>query len=100
MIQFKDFVPRMLGQAGFLGEPEFETLRDALDGCNAWLDANRDVRVLNVETVVLPHVHHPLEEGSQDVNIRQNEDYTTAWNQFVRVWFETVKDDGGSGGSR
>lgn len=89
MIGFKDFLPRMLGEAGFLGEPEFETLDDAVAGANKWLESQSDVRLLNVETVVLPNVHHPHEEGSSDVNIRQDEDWATPWNQFVRVWFES-----------
>jgi hypothetical protein len=86
MIEFRDFVPRMLGPAGFLGEPDFQTLQDALDACNQWIDAN-GVEVLHVETVVLPKVHHPTEQGSQDVNIRQDDEWTTPWNQFIRLWF-------------
>jgi hypothetical protein len=88
MIEFKDFVPKLLGKAGLLGEPQFESLSDAVTGCNAWLEANPDVRILNVETVVLPNIHNPFEEGSQDVNIREDEDFVTPWNQFLRVWFE------------
>jgi hypothetical protein len=44
MITFEDFVPKVLWEAGFLGE--------------------------------------------QDVNIRQDDDYSTPWSQLVRVWFE------------
>ncbi len=88
MIEYKDFVPRMIGKAGLLGEPEFESLGAALQECNQWVEENGSCRVLNVETVVLPNVHHPFEEGSGDVNIRQDEDWATPWNQFIRVWFE------------
>lgn len=88
MPECKDFVPAMRGKAGFLGEPEFESFADAVEGCNRWLEANADVRLVTIETVVLPNLHHTFEEGSQDVNIRQDDDYTTPWNQFVRVWFE------------
>jgi hypothetical protein len=88
MIEFKDFVPKMLGDSGFLGEPEFESFQEAVQAVNRWLDENPDGRLVNVETVVLPNVHHAFEEGSQDVNIRQDDDYSTPWNQFVRVWFE------------
>jgi hypothetical protein len=88
MIEFKDFVPRMLGDAGFLGEPEFETFQDAVEAANRWLEESADARLVALETVVLPNVHHAFEEGSQDVNIRQDDDYSTPWNQFVRVWVE------------
>ncbi len=87
MIEYKDFVPRMLGPAGFLGEPEFESLEDAMEACNKWIESN-GVEVINVETVVLPNLHNPLEGGSGDVNIRQNEDHVTAWNQYIRVWIK------------
>lgn len=86
MIAYRDFVPRMLGPTGLLGEPSFQTLQDALDGCNAWI-AEQAVEILHIETVVLPNVHHPFEEGSEDVNIRQDDDWVTPWNQFIRVWF-------------
>jgi hypothetical protein len=88
MIEFKDFVPELLEEAGFLGEPKFQSFQQTVDACNGWLEANPELRVVHIETVVLPNVHHRFEEGSQDVNIREDEDYTTPWNQFVRVWFE------------
>jgi hypothetical protein len=88
MMGFKDFVPKLLEKAGFLGEPEFESLGAVVNRCNAWLEANPNLRIVNVETVVLPNLHHRFEEGSQDVNLREDEDFTTPWNQFVRVWFE------------
>lgn len=87
MIDYKDFVPKMIGSPGFLGEPEFETLQDALQGCNAFIE-KEGVRLVSVETVVLPNLYHPHEEGSEDVNIRQDEDYSTPWNQFIRLWYE------------
>ena len=85
MIEFKDFVPRMLGPAGFLGEPEFESLEDALVAANEWVESE-DIEVISIETVVLPNLHNPFEEGSGDVNIRQDEEHVTAWNQYVRIW--------------
>ncbi len=87
MLFYKDFVPKRLGEAGFLGEPEFETLQEAAEGAKDWL-AKSDVRVVNVETVVLPNLHHPHESGSEDVNIRQDGDWQTPWNQFIRVWYD------------
>ncbi len=86
MIAFKDFVPKRLSPAGFTGEPVFETFQDMVKACNTWI-RDEKVEVLNVETVVLPNVHAPFEEGSEDVNIRQDDDYVTPWNQFLRVWF-------------
>jgi hypothetical protein len=86
-IDYKDFVPALIEHAtGFLGEPEFEPLKDVLGRCNAWIGAS-GVKVVNMETVVLPRLHHPHEEGSEDVNMRQADDYVTPWNQFIRVWY-------------
>ncbi len=86
MIDFKDFIARQIGPAKFLGEPEFETLQDAVKGATEWIESEK-VDVINIETVVLPHVHSPLEGGTVDVNIRQSEDFVTNWNQFIRVWY-------------
>lgn len=88
MIEYIDFVPEKLTPSRPLGEPDFETLRDCLDRANAWI-AEQGADVVNVETVVLPQLHDPNEEGSEDVNLRQNDDYVTPWNQFLRVWYRT-----------
>ena len=89
MIEYKDFVPDLLAQsAGFLGEPHFEPLKDVLARCNEWIGES-GAEVLSIETVVLPRLHHPHEEGSEDVNMRQADESMTPWNQFIRVWFRS-----------
>ena len=86
MIEYRDFVPRMMTPAGYLGQPEFETLQQALEGANKCIGEDA-IEVVSIETVVLPNVHHPLEDGSEDGSIRQDDDWVTMWNQFIRVWY-------------
>lgn len=43
------------------------------------------VRLINVETVVLPNIWS--EEGTQDPELQIAGGYGS-WNQFVRVWYE------------
>jgi len=87
VIEYRDFVPKQLSPAAFLGEPKFEALHDVVTRCNLWVKENA-VEILNIETVVLPKLHHPLEQGSEDVNLRQDDEAVTPWNQFVRLWFQ------------
>jgi hypothetical protein len=53
-------------RGGFLRAPEFDTLRASVFGANRWIK-ERNIRVFNVETVVLPNIHQAHEEGSEDV---------------------------------
>ncbi len=87
MLAYRDFVPRMITPAARMQRAEFESLQTALDDGNDWVKSN-DVDVVNVETVVLPNIHHPHEEGSEDVDLRHDDDFVhTQWHQFVRVWY-------------
>lgn len=87
MIAFQDFVPRVKDRGGFLRAPEFDTLRAAVLEANQWIQ-EQNVRVFNVETVVLPNIHQAPEEGSEDVTLRTSGEMSAHWHQFVRVWYE------------
>lgn len=87
MIGFADFVPRVLEGAGFFTSATFESFEAALDAANAWV-AQHDVRVVNVETVVLPNMWESGEEGTQDVDLATSGDMYSQWHQFIRVWYE------------
>ena len=68
MIGFEDFVPRPTEAAGFLTAAKYESLRQTLDEANAWIEEH-SVDVAHIETVVLPNIHAPYEEGSEDVSL-------------------------------
>jgi hypothetical protein len=52
---------------------------------NQWI-AESAVRVINVETVVLPNVRQV--EDASEVGIRTSGGMSSYWYQVVRVWYE------------
>ena len=95
MIAFKDFVPQPLNYTGpskgFFAlpkVPEFETFEKAVTSANAWI-AQEAIRVIHVETVVLPH---PYIHDARDVDQTGRAVLPAAslafWEQLVRVWYE------------
>jgi hypothetical protein len=87
MIRYHDFVPRMTKEPGFLTLAEYESFDAALVDANRWIKEN-EIRVLNVETVVLPNIWSRFEEGSRDPALGISGDSPSHWHQFIRVWFE------------
>ncbi|MEX2174021.1 MAG: hypothetical protein WD872_06645 [Pirellulaceae bacterium] len=87
MIRYHDFVPQMVAPAGFLTPAEYDSLDKALVEANQWIKEN-EIRVLNVETVVLPNIWNRFEEGSRDPALGMSGDSPSHWHQFVRVWYE------------
>jgi hypothetical protein len=98
----RDFVPqRFQGHSKGLVEELFvlpdnqghyETLCAAIAAANEWIREHR-VRVINVETVVLPNIWEEWELGTRDPAIRTFA--KPIWHQFVRVWYE--EEHAGSG---
>ncbi len=86
MIEFKDFVPKQISSGGFLTPAEYDSFSEAAGAAARWAEA-KGVRVINIETVVLPNMHHPHEEGSGDAALRTRGDFQSSWHQFVRVWY-------------
>jgi hypothetical protein len=82
-IAYKDFLPAVL-KSGFFST-EHETLPAAIARANDWIRQS-GVRVINVETVVLPNVR-AVEDASQ-VGIRTSGELSSYWFQVVRVWYE------------
>ena len=95
MIAFKDFVPQPLNYTGpskgFFAlpkVPEFETFEKAVASANAWI-AQEAIRVIHVETVVLPHAYiHDARDVSQTGQPVLQWGSLVFWEQFVRVWYE------------
>jgi hypothetical protein len=82
-VAFKDFFPQVT-HSGFLSS-EYEAFEQVVNRANDWM-AGSGVRVLNVETVVLPNVN--TGEEAQQTNIRTSSEMSSYWRQFLRVWYE------------
>jgi hypothetical protein len=68
MIAKADFVPRQATGPGFFREAEYESFAAALHAANEFV-SSRSLKVLNVETVVLPNVWDAAEQGTTDPSI-------------------------------
>ncbi len=88
MIAYRDFVPKMTAPAALLRAAQYETFDAAVAAAQQWV-AQGGVRVINVETVVLPNIWNPREEGTRDAALGMG-DLGGSWHQFVRVWYEAV----------
>jgi hypothetical protein len=86
MIAYRDFAPRQLSAPALMQPASYESLEQALAAANEWIAAN-GIDVINVETVILPNLWGPHSHGSSDPNRVVQPSFTTAWNQFIRVWY-------------
>lgn len=84
-IEVKDFVPeKTKGSLFKSGETQkFETI---LQQANDWIALN-EVDIVNLETVVLPNIHEPEDEGSFDTELFTGGESHSQWYQLVRVWY-------------
>lgn len=87
MLRYQDFVPQIAAPAAFFKAATYESFDAALEAANQWI-AENDIRVRNVETVVLPNMWYPTEEGSHDTALHQYGNSLNLWHQFIRVWYE------------
>lgn len=89
-LKFIDFVPTRLKKGNLFTPSEYERLDELLGEIDKWIEANPEIMILNVETVVLPNIHHRLEEGSTDPELvaRESDGVKTRWHQFFRVWYK------------
>lgn len=88
MIQYRDFVPEMLAAPKLFKAGEYESLEAAIEAANSWIK-EYDVRIVNIETVVLPNIWSRYEEGTSDVALGTSGEMPSHWHQFVRVWYQT-----------
>lgn len=88
MIQFRDFVPKMLSAPALFKAGEYESIEAALVAANAWIVEN-NLQIVNVETVVLPNIWSRYEEGTTDVALGTSGEMPSHWHQFVRIWYQT-----------
>jgi len=87
MIHYRDFVPEMLEPARFFTPAEHESFDAAVADANTWIAENR-IKVLNVETVVLPNIWSRFEEGTNDGALGTSGEQPSHWHQFVRIWYQ------------
>ncbi|MDX1972502.1 MAG: hypothetical protein SFY68_08235 [Candidatus Sumerlaeia bacterium] len=81
-LHYTDFFPTML-KSGFFST-EHEALPATVARANDWI-AQNGVRILNVETVVLPNITKA--EDASRVGIRTSGEAGSYWYQVVRVWY-------------
>ena len=88
MIEFRDFVPDVVSEAAFFKAAEYESLEAAVTAANQWINEFK-IKVINIETVVLPNIWSRWEEGSTDTSLGTSGDSPSHWHQFIRVWYRT-----------
>ena len=87
MLHYKDFVPKEISKPGFFAPGAHESFDNAVAEANQWL-AENDVRLVSMETVVLPNIWSKWEEGSSDASIGTSGDSPSRWHQFLRCWYQ------------
>ena len=87
MLKHKDFVPKEIKAPGLFDHGEHESFDAAIEACNRWL-AESKVRLISLETVVLPNIWSKWEEGSKDASIGTSGDFVSRWHQFLRCWYQ------------
>ena len=88
MLYFRDFVPKMLAAPKLFKAGEYESIEAAMVAANEWIRES-GIRVVNVETVVLPNIWSRFEEGTSDVALATSGEMPSHWHQFIRVWYQT-----------
>jgi hypothetical protein len=86
MLRYRDFVPQMTKPAALFSPAEHESFDAALAAANSWIKQD-EIRVVSIETVVLPNIWNRFEEGSRDTALGVG-DSVSFWHQFIRVWYE------------
>ena len=89
MITFKDFVPAVTAGPNIFGKRSFEDLAQTRQKMNEWIENEPNLKIINIETVVLPSIHKPSEKGSDDPELKIHGETISKWYQFFRVWYKT-----------
>ena len=87
MIAFQDFAPgQVAGPAGpIVGQ--WEPFDRAVLRANDWIK-QYSIRVISVETLVLPNVWNTVARGTLESRMHTSNEMSNHWYQVVRVWFE------------
>ncbi len=87
MLHYKDFVPKQITAPGLFKDGDHESFDHAVEAANQWLTETK-VKLINLETVVLPNIWSRWEEGSGDASIGTSGDTPSRWHQFLRCWYQ------------
>lgn len=87
MFNYRDFWPEMVEAEGIFTQARWQPLEEAMKTANVWVE-EEGVKVINIETVVLPNVWDSDEEGAEDASLRASGKSSTTWHQIIRVWYE------------
>ncbi len=87
MLRFKDFVPKMLSSPRLFKAGDYESFEAALEAVNSWIE-EQQIKVVHIETVVLPNIWSKWEEGTTDVALGTSGEMPSHWHQFIRCWYE------------
>jgi hypothetical protein len=77
----------MIAAPGLFRSGEYESLEDALAAANQWIK-EYDIKIVSIETVVLPNIWSRWEDGSLDVALGTSGEMPSHWHQFIRCWYE------------
>tara|TARA_B100000609_G_C17222235_1_gene441037 strand:- start:6258 stop:6524 length:267 start_codon:yes stop_codon:yes gene_type:complete len=84
-LRYKDFVPKEKESGLFTRS--FASLEETLEELNQWI-WDRKVKVVNIETLVLPNIHAHYEEGREDTSLKTSGDMSARWYQVLRLWYK------------
>lgn len=85
MIKNKDFAPKITKKGGIFKSTQLENFQEIVNQMNAWIEEAKP-DIINIETVVLPNIYDPDEEGSEDTMLGTGGQSNVLWYQFIRVW--------------
>jgi hypothetical protein len=81
---YRDFLPQETPRRGLFGGVDYSDFNSCVEAMNVWLEQN-PVKIVQVETVILPNMHSAHEDGSTDTELQVSAQ--TVWYQFVRLWY-------------
>ena len=87
MIRYQDFIPKMVTPPALFTPPTYEEFDVALEAANRWIKEN-EIRVVTMETVVLPNIWSRWEEGTSDPALGVSGEMHSEWHQIIRVWYQ------------
>ena len=87
MIAFQDFAPAQTTQGASPISNQWQTFDQAVIAANAWIQ-QYSVRVISVETLLLPNVWNTVARGTLEARLHTSGEMSNHWYQVVRVWFE------------
>ncbi len=84
-IEVKDFVPEK-AKGSFFKSGKIQGFDEVMEQANKWVSENADLKIINVETVVLPNIHD--EDGSFDTELFTGGETHSQWYQLIRIWYQ------------